>query len=146
MAGLAGLLNLLLQKTEGLADFQEIHDFICRTLKTKRGDFARTATVMGNFTLCCQATDSSSCLSTGNLVFANVNLKPTALKNFMFDWELCLRLYEVYRFQNLVGLASPIKHTLHIRTLNIDNSSKEKGTYLHHRFPMTKNQSKPGKN
>ena len=34
LAGLAGLLNLLLQKAEGLADFGEILDFSCRTLKT----------------------------------------------------------------------------------------------------------------
>ena len=36
MAGLAGLQSLLLQKAEGLADFGEILDFICRTLKTRR--------------------------------------------------------------------------------------------------------------
>ena len=35
-AGLAGLLNLLLQKAEGLADFGEILDFIFRNLKTRR--------------------------------------------------------------------------------------------------------------
>ena len=53
-----------------------------------------------------------------NLVFARINLKlqtplkPAAFKNFVFDWELCLRLCEAYRFQNLVGLELPIKHTL----------------------------------
>ena len=39
MAGLAGLLkvlNLLLQKAEGLADFGEILDFICKTLRTRQ--------------------------------------------------------------------------------------------------------------
>ena len=35
-AGLAGLLNLLLQKAQCLADLEEILDFICRTLKMKR--------------------------------------------------------------------------------------------------------------
>ena len=34
LAGLVGLLKLLLQKAEGLADFGEILDFICRILKT----------------------------------------------------------------------------------------------------------------
>ena len=64
-----------------------------------------------NFTLCCQAPDSSSCFSTGNRVFARINLKPAVLKNFVFDWELCFHLCKVYRFQNLVGLELPIKHT-----------------------------------
>ena len=44
--------------------------------------------------------------------FARINLKPVALKNFVFDWELCFRLCEIYRFQNLVGLELPIKRTL----------------------------------
>ena len=48
--------------------------------------------VIGNFNLHCQASDSSSCFSTGNLVVARINLKPAALKDFVFDWELCLRL------------------------------------------------------
>ena len=30
----------------------------------------------------------------------------------MFDWEMYLHLFEVYRFRNLVGLKLPIKHTL----------------------------------
>ena len=78
----------------------------------KRGNFARIATVIGNFTLCCQAPDSSSCFSTGNLVFARINLKPAVLKNFVFDWEPCFHLCEVYRIQNLVGLELPIKRNL----------------------------------
>ena len=41
-----------------------------------------------------------------------MNLKPAVSKNFVFDWALCFRLCEVYRFQNLVGLESPIKHAL----------------------------------
>ena len=38
-----------------------------------------------------------------------MNLKPAVLKNLVFDWALCFRLY---RFQNLVGLKLPIKHAL----------------------------------
>ena len=49
------------------------------------------------------------CFSIGNLVFARMNLKPAVLKNFVFDWEMCFRLCEVYRFQNWVGLELPIK-------------------------------------
>ena len=41
----------------------------------------------------------------------SLSLKPADLKNFVFDWELCFRLGEVNRFQNLVGLELPIKHT-----------------------------------
>ena len=41
-----------------------------------------------------------------------MNPKSAVLKNFVFDWVLCFRLFKVYRFQNLVGLESPIKHTL----------------------------------
>ena len=38
-------------------------------------------------------------------------MKPAVLKTFAFDWALCFRLCKVvYRFQNLVGLESPIKH------------------------------------
>ena len=88
-ASLAGLLNRLLQKGEGLADFGDILDFICRTIK--QGEFARVATVIGNFTLGCQAPDSSSCYSTGNLVFARINVKPAAvLKNFHDLIENCV--------------------------------------------------------
>ena len=36
----------------------------------------------------------------------------TVLQNFVLDWKLCLHLCEIYRFQKLVGLESPIKHTL----------------------------------
>ena len=68
--------------------------------------------VVGNFTRCCQAPDSSSYFSTGNLVFARMNLKPAALKDFVFDWELCFHLCKVYRFPNLVRLELPIKQTL----------------------------------
>ena len=82
MFGLAGLLNLLLQKAEGLADIGKILDFICRTLKARR---LCSFTIIGNFTLCCQAPDSSSCFSTGNLVFTRINLKPAVLKNLVFD-------------------------------------------------------------
>ena len=78
----------------------------------------RVATAIDNFTLCCQAPDSSLCFSTGNLVFARINLKPAALKNFVFDLELCFRLCEVFRFQNLVGLEFPIKHTLNLHVIS----------------------------
>ena len=64
LAGSAGLLNLLLQKAEVLADFDEILDFICRILK--RGDFARVATLIGNFSL----------LQSTRLVFVFFNWKP----------------------------------------------------------------------
>ena len=40
--------------------------------------------------ICCQAPDSSSCFSTGNLVFARMNLKPAALKNLMFEWAISI--------------------------------------------------------
>ena len=40
--------------------------------------------VVCNSAGCCQAPDSSSRLSTGNLVFTRINLKPAALKNFVF--------------------------------------------------------------
>ena len=83
--------------------------FICESLR--KIEFACVATVIGSFTLCCQAPNPSSC-STGNLVFARVNLKPSALKNLVFDWEMCFRVRKVYGFQNLVGLELPIRHTL----------------------------------
>ena len=88
----------------------------CRTLKTGQL-FSRC------FTLSCQAPDSCSCFSTRNLVFARINLKPAVLKNFVFDSELCLRLCEVYRFENMVGLELPIKHTL--RNSNLRNTSPD---------------------
>ena len=65
---------------------------------------------LSQFGLCSQAQDSFSCISTRNLVFSWMNLKPALLKNFVFDWALCFGLCEVYRFQNLVGLELPIKH------------------------------------
>ena len=39
-------------------------------------------------------------------------MKHAVLKDFVFDWALCFHLCEVNCFQNLVGLESPIKHTL----------------------------------
>ena len=56
---------------------------------------------------------------TGNLAFARVNLEPAAFKDFVFDWALCFRLCEVYRFQNLVGLELPIKHALRITAMEL---------------------------
>ena len=41
--------------------------------------------VIGSFTLCCQTLDSSSYSLTGNSIFARINLKPAAFKNFVFD-------------------------------------------------------------
>ena len=98
-----GLMNILLRKTEGLADFGEILVFTCVALKTKRICLPRLVIVY----------------STGNLVFVRVNLKPfivqclklAALKNFVFDWEMRFHSYEGYRFQKWVGLELPIKHT-----------------------------------
>ena len=66
---------------------------------------------MSQFRLCCHAADLSSCFSTGNLAFSRMNLEATVLKNSVFDWTPCFFLYEVYRFQNLVGLEFSIKHT-----------------------------------
>ena len=40
-----------------------------------------------------------------------MNLKPVALQNFLFDWELRFYLCKVYRLQNLVGLELPITNT-----------------------------------
>ena len=42
----------------------------------------------------------------------NLEPKSDAFKNFAFEWEMNLYLCEVYRFQNLVGLEIPTKHTL----------------------------------
>ena len=67
---------------------------------------------LSQFRLCCQAPDSSSRFSSGDLVFAKPNLKSAVLKNFVFDWALCFRLCEVYHFDYLVGLELPIKHAL----------------------------------
>ena len=77
--------------------------------------------VIESVQFCCQAADSSSCFSIGNLVFAKINLKPAALENFVFDWELCFRLCEVFRFQNWVGLELPIKHTLMLEKYVFDS-------------------------
>ena len=35
-----------------------------------------------------------------------------SFEEFVFDWEMYFRFYEVYCFQNLVGLELPIKYTL----------------------------------
>ena len=101
---------------EGLADFGEMLVFICRILKTRQ--------FYSYFTLNCQPQDSFSFFSTGNPFFARINLKPAALKNFAFDWKLCLRLCEVYRSQNLVGFELPIKHTLGSQSNTNSESSK----------------------
>ena len=68
--------------------------------------------------LCCQATDSSSCFSIENLVFARMNLKTADLKNVVFDWEMCFHPSEVYRFRNLVGIDLQIKYTQQLHTVN----------------------------
>ena len=39
-------------------------------------------------------------------------LKLAVFGEFMFDWEMCYHLCEVYHFQESVGLELPIKHTL----------------------------------
>ena len=72
---------------------------------------------MESVQICCQSPDSSSCLSTRNLAFARMNLKPlkpAVLMNVVFDWVTCFCLFEVFRFQDLVGLELPIKHTLRV--------------------------------
>ena len=97
LAGFEGLLNLLLQKAEGLADFAEILLFMIETLK--RGEVAR---------LLCKFFNMADEMD----VFAMVTPKPAVFKMFVFDWEIYFRLCEVYRFQNLAGLELPIKHTL----------------------------------
>ena len=70
LAGLEGLLSLLLQKVEGLADFGEILAFICESLK--RGKFARAAMVMESV---------QSSLPSTRLVFV------------FFNWKLRFRQY-----------------------------------------------------
>ena len=49
--------------------------------------------------------------STGNFVFARMNLKLAVFKKFAFDWEMSFHLCEVYHFQNLLGLEIPVKHS-----------------------------------
>ena len=79
MVGLAGLLNLLLQKAEGLADFGEIIVFICEALKTRRIWLHCYGNGVSANLLPSQAPDSSSCFSTENHVFSRMNLKPAML-------------------------------------------------------------------
>ena len=78
----------------------------------KRGEFARATMVIESVQSLLPSTRLIFVFSTGDHVFARLNLKSAVLKNFVFDWALCFRLCEVYRFQNLVGLELPIKHAL----------------------------------
>ena len=110
LAGLEGLLILLLQRAEGLADLRDILRLICKTLKTRR--ICSHCYGNHNFAFCCQTPDSYSFYSTGHLVFSRMNLKSAVLKNFVFDSEMYFRHYEVCRVQNLESLELPIKHTL----------------------------------
>ena len=115
LAGLEGLPNLLHKSAEGLVDFGEILAFICKTLETRR-ICSCCYSQLSQSNHCRQALDSSSSFSNKNLIFYRMNPKPAALKKFVFDWALCFRFCEVYLFQNLVGLESPIKHTLKLQT------------------------------
>ena len=58
-----------LQMAEGLADFGEILVFIFRILKAKKSS-----------TLCCQASDPSSCFLNGHHIFARMNMKLAFLR------------------------------------------------------------------
>ena len=73
------------------------------TVIKKRGEFACAAMVIESV---------QSLLPSTGLVFARMNLKPTVLKNFVFDLAMYFRLCEIYHLQNLVGLELPIKHAL----------------------------------
>ena len=84
--------------------------FIYKTPNSK--GFCSIAAMIESVRICCQAPDSSSCFSNGNLVFTRMNVKPAVLKNFEFDCERYFRLCESYRFQNLVGVGLSIKHTV----------------------------------
>ena len=90
-------------------NFWEILVFICETLKTKR----IRSCWYGNWVISVFVAKQRTRLHVFRLetsFFARMNLKPAVLKNFVFDWALCFRLCEVYRFQNLVGFELPIKH------------------------------------
>ena len=93
LAGLQGPLNLLPQKAKGLADFGEILDFICKTLKTKQ--------------LC-------SHVATVIVTLLFVAKHQTRLRVFQQEPRLRQDKSETccYRFQDLVGMELPIKHTL----------------------------------
>ena len=83
LACLEGLLNLLFIQVEGLADFGEILVFICETLKTRRGEFARAAMVIESVQSLLSSTGLVFMFSTGNLVYARMILKTATavLKN-----------------------------------------------------------------
>ena len=96
LAGLQGLPCLLLQQAEDLADFGGIVVFICEALQTRR--FARAAMVIESV---------QSLLPSTGLVFVFFNREPrfrqdesepAVLKHSIFDWALCFRLCELYRF------------------------------------------------
>ena len=57
------------------------------------------ATVIGNFTLL-PSTRLVIVLSTGNLAFVRMNLKPAILKIFVFEWEMCFHLAKSAVFRN----------------------------------------------
>ena len=114
LAGLAGLLNLLLQ---GFADFGEILDFICRTLKTRQFCLRCYQCIWQLYFL----------LPSTRLVFMFFNWKP-GLRQDRSE-TLCRRINlklpaafslikncvsvsaNSYRFQNLVGFEWIIKRS-----------------------------------
>ena len=53
----------------------------------KEANFARIATVIGNFTLCCQAQDSSSCFFFQIEIYQDESAT-CRCKEFVFDWEM----------------------------------------------------------
>ena len=93
---------------EGLADFGQT--LISFAKLRKRVEFARVATAL-------PSTGHVSVFLNWKLLFTRMNLKPADLKNFVFDSKMCLRVCEVYRFQNLVGLELPIKHKLRVNRI-----------------------------
>ena len=112
------LANLLLLKPEDFAVFGEIIVFICEPLKMKWissvHQFISVAAVIGNFYSFLPSTRLVIVLSTESLNFVRKNLKlvHSVLKDFVFDWEMYFLFCEFCRFENLVGLELPIKHTL----------------------------------
>ena len=84
-----------------MADVGEIIASICDALKTRR--------------ICSRCYSKSVTLlfvdkhQTRLCVFQQ---ETSFSQNFVFDWEICFRLCDAYRFQNLEGLELPIKHTL----------------------------------
>ena len=132
-AGLEGLPSLLLQQAEGLTDFGRI--LVLFAKPCKRGEAARAAMVTESVQSLLPSTRLVFVFFKWKPRFARMNLKPAVLKNFVFDWALCLRLCEVYHFQNLVGLELPIKHAFVVIFLVFSLCSQFRSGFLTHLIP-----------